>query len=158
MPLIQIDPKNPLIDGRQSARAMRIRRGIQQLFAEHDAAIVAELPLANGRRTDLTVLKRDGELVIIEIKSSIEDFRVDHKWPEYRDFCDALYFATLPDVPADIFPADCGLIIADDHGAEITRDAPLHKLAPPRRKAMTLRFARFAAKRLLVAEMAAGLV
>jgi hypothetical protein len=81
----------------------------------------------------------------VEVKSSIEDFRVDHKWPEYRDFSDALFFAVAPDFPVDILPADTGLILADRYGGEIVRAAPETRLAPARRKSMTLRFARAAA-------------
>ena len=40
---------------------------------------------------------------------------------------------------------DTGLILADRYGAEIVRPAPEHRLAPARRKSMTLRFARAAA-------------
>jgi hypothetical protein len=70
---------------------------------------------------------------------------VDHKWPEYREFSDQLYFAVAPDFPVDILPADTGLILADRYGGEIMRPAPEVRLAPARRKSMTLRFARAAA-------------
>jgi hypothetical protein len=75
----------------------------------------------------------------------VEDFRVDNKWPEYRDFSDALFFAVAPSFPIDILPADTGLILADRYGGEIVRPAPQMRLAGARRKAMTLRFARAAA-------------
>jgi hypothetical protein len=84
------------------------------------------------------------------VKSSVEDFRVDQKWPFYRAHCDRLYFATTVRVPQEIFPVDCGLIIADAYGAEIIREAPEHRLAAATRKAVTLRFARLAAMRLLM--------
>ena len=45
-------------------------------------------------------------------------------------------------------PEDTGLIIADRFGAEILRPAPVDRLAPARRKAMTLRIARAGALRL----------
>ena len=88
---------------------------------------------------------------IIEIKSSIEDFRVDQKWPEYRDYSDRLFFAVRPDFPVDILPADTGLILADRYGGEIVRPAPELRLAAARRKIMTLRFGRAAAARLAIA-------
>jgi len=110
--------------------------------------MVTELPLATGRRADVVGLGAGGELWIVEIKSSVEDFRVDRKWPDYRLFCDRLYFATHAAVPAEIFPDDTGLILADAYGAELMRDAPEHKLTGATRRAMLLRFAQAAAHRL----------
>lgn len=154
MPLIDLHSKNPLEDGRQSARAMRIRRGVQLLLAEMGAAHLPELTLASGRRADISALFRDGSIWIVEIKSSIEDMKADSKWPDYRDYCDRLFFATLEDVPEEIFPPDCGFIRADTHGAALLRDAPEHRLAAARRKAVTLRIAQAASQRLYAAELA----
>jgi hypothetical protein len=109
---------------------------------------VAELPLASGRRADLVALGGDGEIWIVEIKSSVEDFRVDHKWPDYRMHCDRLFFATAAHVPLEIFPGDAGLILADGYGAALVREAPEHRLHASTRKSMTLAFARAAALRL----------
>src|SRR3712207_4190289 len=89
-----------------------------------------------------------GALWAIEIKSSPADLRADGKWPEYEEFCDRLYFAIPPEMPAEIMPAQPGLIIADRWGAEILRHTPDHRLSAARRKAVTLRFARAAALRL----------
>jgi hypothetical protein len=80
--------------------------------------------------------------------ASTADFRGDHKWPEYREFCDRFFFAVGPDFPREVLPQDAGLIIADRYGGEIIRAAPEHKLAGARRKAMTLRMLRAAAFRL----------
>ena len=85
----------------------------------------------------------------MEVKSSIEDYRADQKWPEYFEWCDKLYFATASDFPHDILPSEPGLIIADAYGGEVIRETQSRPLAPARRKAMTLRFARVAAERLL---------
>lgn len=146
--------RNPLADGRQSERALLIRRGVQRLFMQAGTVVLPELSLASGRRADLVALTAKGEIWIIEIKSSIEDFRVDRKWPEYRLHSDRLFFASHPDVPASIFPEECGFILSDGYGAEILREAPEHRLAPATRKAMMLRFARAGAMRLTAAELA----
>ena len=145
---------NPLVDGRQSQRALMVRHGVQRLFLQMGATLIAELCLVTGRRADLVALMRNGDIWIIEIKSSVEDFRVDRKWPEYRLFSDRFFFATHPDVPAEIFPDECGFILSDGYGAEILRDAPEHRLAAPTRKALTLQMARAGAARLMAAEMA----
>ena len=65
--------------------------------------------------------RTSGDLWIVEVKSSVEDFRTDHKWPEYRDFSDALFFAVAPAFPVELLPADTGLILADRYGGEIVR-------------------------------------
>lgn len=148
MPILRLAQSNPLTDGRQSERALAIRRGIVCLLEEYGSAVLAEFPLANGRRVDLLALDRKGQFTIIEIKSSIEDFRSDSKWPDYRAYCDQFAFATAPDVPPEIFPEEEGLFIADQFGAEMLRAPVETKLAGASRKALTLRFARIAAIRL----------
>ena len=125
-----------------------ILRGVKRHMRRLGFAVVEELPLASGRRADVVCLADSGEIWIVEVKSSVEDFRVDQKWPFYRLHSDRLFFATDPRVPLDIFPEDTGLIVADGFGAEILREAPEHRLAAATRKAMTLRFARAAAQRL----------
>ena len=100
MPIISPILANPLSDGRQSDRAMLVRRGVQRLLIAMGAHVLPEICLASGRRADLVALTRQGDIWIIEIKSSIEDFRVDRKWPEYRLHSDRFFFATHPGVPA----------------------------------------------------------
>ncbi|MGV0816991.1 MmcB family DNA repair protein [Martelella sp. AMO21009] len=153
MAIVDLHGKNPTADGRQSDRAIMVRRGVQHLLKHMRVSAIAEMTLRSGRRADLICLSEKGEIWIIEIKTSIEDFRVDRKWPEYRDFCDRLFFATHADVPLEIFPEDCGLLLADRYGAEMIRPAPEHKLAAARRKVLTLAFARNAADRLTFAEL-----
>jgi len=48
-----------------------------------------------------------------------------------------------------MLPDQTGLIIADGFGGAIVRQSPVQTLAPARRKALTLRFARNAAERAL---------
>ncbi len=155
MAIVSLHDKNPLIDGRQSERAILIRRGMQRLLRSMRFSVLPELTLASGRRADLIAVSSKGEIWIIEIKSSIEDFRVDRKWPEYRQHCDRLFFATYTDVPLDIFPEDCGLFLSDGYGADMIRDAPEHRLAGATRKSLMLNYARSAAERLMLAEWAA---
>jgi hypothetical protein len=135
-------------DGRQSPVALAIARGTTRLLHSLGFSVVAELPLASGRRADLVALGGDGELWIVEIKSSAADLRADQKWSDYRRHCDRLFFATTPDVPCGLFPADAGLIVADAFGASIVCEAPEHRLHAATRKGVTLSFARAAALRL----------
>lgn len=148
MPPITAATLVPPPDGRQSERALAIARGVTRLLTAMDFAVVPELPLPSGRRADLTALARNGMIWIVEIKSSIEDFRADRKWGDYRAHADRVLFAVAPDFPIGILPDDAGLIIADAHGAEIVRDGPAGVLPAPTRKVMMLRFARVAAGRM----------
>jgi hypothetical protein len=138
----------PPLDRRQSRTALNVARGTQRLLLALGLSCVAELPLFSGRRADIVALGGDGEIWIVEIKSSVEDFRSDRKWPDYRMHCDRLFFATCADVPLDIFPRDAGLILADGFGAELVREAPEHRLHAATRKSVMLTFARAAALRL----------
>ena len=142
------DPSIVSRDGRQSPTALAVARGTQRLLVAHGMACLAELALASGRRADLVALRHDGEFWIVEIKSSIEDFRVDQKWQDYRLHCDRLFFATAAHVPREIFPPDAGLIVADAYGAELMREAPAHRLHAATRRSMMLAFAHAAARRL----------
>jgi len=140
--------RDRLADGRQSPNALKVRRGVCRLLRAHAFLPIAEVGLASGRRADLVGLGPHGEIWIVEIKSSPEDLKADQKWPDYRVHCDRLFFATLPEVAHAPFPEEAGFILSDGHRAEILRMAPEHRLAGATRKAMTLRFAAVAARRL----------
>ncbi len=128
-----------------------VTRGASRLMAQLGYAPLLEAPLPNGRRADVMALGARGELVIVEVKSSLEDFRADQKWREYQPYCDAFYFAVAPEFPRSVLPDGPGLIVADGFGGAILAEAPLTPLAGARRKALTLAFARLAASRSLAA-------
>ena len=136
------------VDGRQSQTALKVARGTARLLHALGYCVVSELPLASGRRADLVALGSDGAIWIVEIKSSVADFRADQKWMDYRRHCDRLFFATTVEVSCDIFPNDTGLIVADGFGAQIVCEAPEHRLHAAIRKSMMLAAARAAALRL----------
>lgn len=141
----------PIVDLRQSATALRVQRGAMRMLRErHDMACYAEVPLSNGRRADILAVGPKGEIWIVEIKSSLIDFQVDRKWPEYREFSDRFFFAKPPELDAAIFPESEGLIVADGHDGAILRDSPDTPLAPARRKALMLKLARMGADRIHV--------
>jgi len=144
----RFEPPQPLVDGRQSETALMIARGVRRMLRARGFSTVTELPLLDGRRADIVALHGDGSLLIVEIKSSVADFRADHKWRDYAAHCDRLYFAIHADFPAEIMPADGGLIVADPYGAEILREPAPQRLASATRRAVVLRFAQAAADRL----------
>lgn len=114
----------------------------------HNFSILTEFTLASGRRADVIGLAPDGTLWIVEIKSSPEDFKVDTKWPEYRDYCDRFSFAIPLTMDQLLMPPEAGLIIADQWGAEILREASSHPLHASRRRAVLIAFAQSGAQRL----------
>jgi hypothetical protein len=129
-------------------RTIAIRREAARLCRHLGWAPLHEVCLPNGRRADILALCQDGRFVCVEVKSGAPDFLADGKWPEYRDFSDALYFAVDADFPLALLPADVGLIVTAEREAEMLREAPYHPLAPARRRALLQRFASLAACRL----------
>ena len=128
--------------------AALIARGACRALEEWGYACLREFPLANARRADILALGKKGEVVIVEVKSSLTDFRADNKWSHYRDFSDRLYFAVASGFPTTLIPEDCGVMVADAFGAALLRDAAATPLSAPRRHALAVRFGRIAARRL----------
>ena len=125
-----------------------ITRGVIRLMSDLGFAPLTEFKLTNRRRVDVCALGPDGRFVVIEVKSSLDDFRADNKWQEYLPFCDLFYFAVANDFPRDVLPADCGLIVADAYEAAIIRAAAETPMNGNRRRTQTLRFGRTGASRL----------
>jgi hypothetical protein len=134
--------------------AQDVARGVTRLFFRQDLFALCEVPLPNGRRADMMAIDSAGLITIVEIKVSRADLLGDCKWRDYLDYCDRFYWAVPQGFVLDLFEDDlrepglCGLIVADRYDAAIIREPALRKLAPARRKAETLRFARRAARRL----------
>lgn len=126
----------------------QVRRAAARLCVRHGWTPVHEVPLPNSRRADILALRPDGGFVCIEVKSGVRDFQTDRKWPEYREYCDALYFAVDDSFPTELLPEDTGLIVCCHPDAEIVREAPAHMLPPARRRALLHRYAALAASRL----------
>ena len=137
-----------VVDGRQSDAAAALQRGVCRTLRAHGHSVITELPLAHGRRADVVGLSAAGDIMIVEIKSCLTDYRTDGKWHEYLDFCDRLYFAVSADFPNEVIPEHAGLILADRYGAELVREPTEDRLNAARRKSMMLCFARAAALRL----------
>jgi hypothetical protein len=133
--------------------AAEVARGVTRLFCRHDLFAICEVPLPNGRRADLMAIGPRGELTIVEIKVSKADLLADQKWTDYLEYCDRFFWA-VPQPLAHlleeerVLPGDAGLLVADRYDAAVMRECSTRPLAPARRKAETLRFARRAARRL----------
>ncbi len=144
----------PVSDATGSPRQTRpevtiaVCRGACRLMRQSGHSVLLEMPLPDGRRADKFAVGRGGELVIVETKSSIEDWRVDDKWPDYLDWCDQLYVAIPVDFPQELIPEEVGLIVADAYGGEILRRPAKRSVAAARRKALLIDCARLASERL----------
>ncbi len=133
--------------------AADVARGVTRLFCRQDLFAVCEMPLPNGRRADLMAIDAKGSLTIVEIKVAKADLVGDGKWTDYLEYCDRFFWAVPPHLAPILdeeryLPGNAGLIVADRYDAAIVRQAAHRPLAPARRKAEMLRFARRAARRL----------
>ncbi len=127
-----------------------LARGVCRMFAQRGFASLTEFTTRDGLRMDVCALGPKGEIWCVEVKSSRADFSADSKWHGYPGWCDRFFFAVPESFPDQILPPEHGLIRADAYGADILRLGGQENLAPARRKAMTLQFARNAAQRLQV--------
>jgi len=89
-----------------------------------------------------------GEIWIIECKSSLADFRADHKWMGYLDWCDRFFWAVDADFPRHQLPGDTGVILCDAFDGEILLMGARTELNAARRKKLILKFGRDSAARL----------
>ncbi len=133
--------------------AGEVARGVTRLFCRQDLFAICEVPLPNGRRADMMAIDPKGQLTIVEIKVSRADLVGDGKWTDYLDYCDRFYWAVPSHLTAILddprfLPGEAGLLVADRYDAAVWREAVHRPLAPARRKAELLRFARRAARRL----------
>jgi len=133
--------------------AADVARGVTRLFCRQDLFAICEVPLPNGRRADMMAIDAKGALTIVEIKVSRADLVGDAKWTDYLDYCDRFFWAVPQGLSAilaheSFLPERAGLIVADRYDAAVIREALHAPLAPARRKAELLRFARRAARRL----------
>lgn len=152
-------PVGPSPPARRKTRALRytdpaaitagVTRGVCRWLGDLGYAALTEFKLGNGRRADVAGLSPDGTIVMVEVKSTVADFRADNKWLDYVPYCDGFSFAVPEHFPIKILPESCGILVADGHGATVVRPAKLHRLHASRRKALTVRFAHGAGQRLM---------
>ena len=130
--------------------AERITGAIARMFIERGDACLREFTLRSGRRVDLIAIGSGGEITIVEVKSSRQDFISDRKWQEYPEWADRFYFAVAGGFPQDLLPGpdESGIIITDGFDCLEVQPAPLAKLAGQRRNHLTRRLAHVAMRRI----------
>lgn len=132
----------------RSDLAVRMARGVCRRLLDLGYRPLTEFTLTGGRRVDVIGLNDAGRFLVVEIKTSVADFRGDAKWPDYLAYCDEYYFAVPPDFPADLLPDEHGLIVADAFDAAVRRPAPVLPMNATRRRHQILKFGLAASERL----------
>lgn len=144
----QSDLRGTNVVSQPNRLALDLARGVGRMLGDLGFATLTEFTLRSGRRVDVIGLDPKGRIAIVEIKSSIEDFRSDRKWRDYLDYCDSFYFAVPDFFPQSVIPEEVGLIVADPFGGVLLRGSPDLPLNGSRRRSLLLSFARAAAQRL----------
>lgn len=128
----------------------RILKGVIGHFHSLGWSVLPEFTLPTGRRVDVMGLSTKGQFWAIEIKSCLDDYRVDQKWQEYLGFCDRFSFAVDPDFPLPQLPSDVGIILADNFEAfEMRQPKQTDPLPSARRRSLLMKYATNAADRLI---------
>ena len=125
-----------------------ITRGVCRHLRNLGYSPLREFKLLSKRRVDVIGLNKLGHFLIVEIKSSVSDFRADRKWQDYIPYGDQFYFGVANGFPIEILPEECGIMLADAYNAAIIRNAPVQPLNSTRRRAQQTRYAKTAADRL----------
>ena len=125
-----------------------ITRGVCRYLRTLGYSPLTEFKLSSNRRVDVMGLNNKGLYSVVEVKSSVADFRADNKWRDYLPFADQMYFAVANGFPIEILPEECGIMIADAYNAAVLREADIVKVNAARRKTQHVRFAKTAANRL----------
>lgn len=130
-----------------------LKRASAFMFFRYRYSMTFELGLESwgSRRADVIGNKISGDIVIVEIKSSLEDFKQDHKFQSYLPYCDRMYFAFTKDVALKInknpelmarIPSRVGILVLSEYG--YMRVVKKAKIVPVELSARMLILARLA--------------
>ena len=126
----------------------RITDAIARSYFWQGDGVLREFKLKNRRRVDLVTINDKGWIVIIEIKSSPEDFLSDKKWGEYIDWADQFYFGVAHNFPISILPKEHGIITTDGFDVYQAQPSPIHKLNGSRRNNLICKMAKASMRRI----------
>ena len=126
----------------------RITDAIARSYFEQGDGVLREFKLKNRRRVDLITINDKGWIIIIEIKSSPEDFLSDKKWGEYIDWADQFYFGVAHNFPISILPKEHGIITTDGFDVYQAQPSPIHKLNGSRRNNLICKMAKASMRRI----------
>ena len=103
--------------------AASITSSVVKYYTKKRFCVNAELGLQSRRlgmlRADVLALNMKHEIVIVEVKSSIADFKTDQKYHLYLPFCNKMYIACQPKLYEKIKDSvneDVGIMVVQDNG------------------------------------------
>ena len=126
----------------------RITDAIARSYFGQGDGVLREFKLKNRRRVDSVTINDKGWIIIIEIKSSPEDFLSDKKWGEYIDWADQFYFGVSHNFPIGILPKEYGIITTDGFDVYQAQPSPIHKLNGSRRNNLICKMAKASMRRI----------
>ena len=126
----------------------RITDAIARSYYEQGNGVLREFKLRIKRRVDLVTINDKGWITIIEIKSSVADFRNDKKWNEYIEWADQFYFGVAHNFPIEILPKEHGIITTDGFDIHEAQPSPVQKLNGSRRKTLFRKLAKASMRRI----------
>jgi len=96
-----------------------IKATLAKRFKKQKRAVYFELGLNRGGRyrADVFALAMTGHVIVVEAKSSVQDFRTDRKMHNYLPFCNKFYLACTSSVYSKIdfkLPGAGVFILSDD--------------------------------------------
>lgn len=80
-----------LMSERELLRHKEMQSLVMKWLYNQGFIVASEVVLPNKKRADVIGYNEE-KIIIIEVKSSKEDYRQDHKWTEYLPYCDEFYF------------------------------------------------------------------
>lgn len=102
-------------------------------------------------RADVVAVKLSGHIVIVEVKSSVADFKADNKFKKYLKYCDRFYFCFTPETWDKIkaketlinrLPKRAGVILLLSSGyARIVKPCKIKEMSIENRMAILARLA-----------------
>ena len=140
------DLKNTMIE--EFLNTERITDAIARSYYEQGDGVLREFKLRVKRRVDLETISDKGLITIVEIKSSVADFRSDRKWNEYIEWADQFYFGVGHNFPIDILPKEHGIITTDGFDIYEAQPSPVQKLNVARRDTLVRRLAKASMRRI----------
>ena len=126
----------------------RITDAIARFYYGQGDGVLREFKLKIRRRVDLVIINEKGWIIIIEIKSSPEDFLSDKKWGEYIDWADQFYFGVAHNFPIGILPKEHGIITTDGFDVYQAQPSPVSKLNGSRRNNLIRKMAKASMRRI----------
>ncbi len=114
-----------------------ITKRVAKYYTRKKWCVNTELGLRSRRegmlRADVIAMNMKREVVIIEVKSSMADFRSDHKYHQYLDYCNKLYIACPAEMVEKIRPLvnkGVGIMAYDEGSLVVAKSARRKDLDP----------------------------